>query len=393
MSAILIRFMMRFCLLVLVLSVAYMQAACLGNENDWRAHEYIEKYKQLAMDEMISMGVPASIKLAQGMLETEYGTSRLSNTGRNHFGIKCKDYWVGDTILVDDDAPQECFRRYLTAADSFRDHSMFLRYHPKQNYVHLFELDKRDYFGWAYGLKEGGYATNARYAESLIALIERYELYQYDDVVLAKQKGEAPRSPIAMSAMYKNAATTQKPATTKPLPQGEPVRIFRPQNTESAPTPATTQASTTQAPTQEATLVKKFIALAQAPLPTNSSADQAPATNALDVRELLVNNTHALIANKELSVFYVAYLYGIPMKKLYQYNELDHGLRFKAGLPIFLAPKQKQAAKGHHTYTAQTGESLYDVAQRFGIQLKKLNRLNPQLAQANASGGEVVKLR
>lgn len=382
---------MRLSYLMTGLLACCFQGACSGGDNDWRAYSYIETYKQLAIDEMFRMGVPASIKLAQGMLETEYGTSRLSNDGKNHFGIKCKDYWVGDTILVDDDAPQECFRRYSSAADSFIDHSMFLRYHPKQNYTRLFELNPRDYFGWAYGLKEGGYATNSRYAEALIGLIERYELYQFDDYVLAQLKGEK-LIPIAQTTMVfkpnlpppatnpQTTHTNPKATHANPMPSAAD-RVFKPTSTSEA--------------RAETAMVKKFIAQTtqeNKPTVANTSSAQ-PDNTTLEVRELCVNNTHALIANKELSVFYVAYLYGIPMKKLYQYNELDLGLKFKAGLPIFLANKQKDVAKGISTYIAQSGESLYDIAQRFGVKLKKVRHLNPQLAQAGTRGGETIKLR
>jgi LysM repeat protein len=398
----------------LVYTVAFLFICCfqvlscslLGSDDDWRAYRYIEMHKQLAIDEMFRMGVPASIKLAQGMLETEYGTSRLSNEGKNHFGIKCKDYWVGDTILVDDDAPQECFRRYISTKESYIDHSMFLRYHPKQNYTHLFELNPRDYFGWAYGLKEGGYATNPKYAEALIALIERYQLYTFDDYVLDQSKNKALLSkytPYKVPAIYSNAATAQNntaktsstmqtasitPSKQMPAPA---TKVFKPENNA---TINTTASKNTEKKSDDGTQVSRFIALA-APNDNSASpnAENQSDEDKLSIRDLKVNNIPALIANKDLSVFYIAYLYGIPTKKLYKYNEIELGTKFKAGMPIFLAPKQNQPAQGLASYTAQAGETLYSIAHRFGMKQKKLQRLNPQLAQAWTKGGETIKLR
>lgn len=140
--------------------------------------EYIEKYKDLAVIEMHRSGVPASITLAQGILESNSGNSRLARYANNHFGIKCKGDWTGDVIYADDDEPNECFRAYNSVLESYKDHSEFLRnnwrYHP------LFELDRTDYIGWSRGLKKAGYATNPKYHTILINLIERYELQMYD---------------------------------------------------------------------------------------------------------------------------------------------------------------------------------------------------------------------
>ena len=140
--------------------------------------EYIERYKDLAIVEMHRSGVPASITLAQGILESSSGNSRLAKYANNHFGIKCKGGWEGDVIYADDDAPDECFRAYPSVLDSYKDHSEFLRtnwrYHP------LFELEITDYKGWSRGLRKAGYATNPKYHTILINLIERYELDQYD---------------------------------------------------------------------------------------------------------------------------------------------------------------------------------------------------------------------
>lgn len=139
--------------------------------------DYIESYSPLAREEMERFGIPASITLAQGLLESAAGRSRLASEVNNHFGIKCHSNWEGPSVLRSDDAPDECFRAYPTAAESFRDHSLFL---TRKRYEPLFRLDPTDYAGWARTLRECGYATDPHYAERLIAIIERYSLSDHD---------------------------------------------------------------------------------------------------------------------------------------------------------------------------------------------------------------------
>jgi len=146
--------------------------------------EYIEQFRETAMNEMKRSGVPASITLAQGILESESGNSELVKKSNNHFGIKCKSNWGGESVTHDDDAAGECFRAYTNASESYRDHSDFLRVNKR--YSALFDLDPADYAGWAKGLKKAGYATNPRYPDLLIKYIEQYELQQYSLAVINK---------------------------------------------------------------------------------------------------------------------------------------------------------------------------------------------------------------
>jgi len=139
--------------------------------------QYIEQFKEIAVAEMIKSGIPASITLAQGLLESASGNSVLAVQANNHFGIKCNSTWTGPTILQDDDSAGECFRMYANAEESYRDHTEFLK---RTRYLSLYQLERNDYKGWAYGLKRAGYATNPKYAQLLIDLIERYSLDQYD---------------------------------------------------------------------------------------------------------------------------------------------------------------------------------------------------------------------
>ena len=148
--------------------------------------EYIAIYSDIAQEEMRQYGVPASITLAQGILESSSGRGRLSVEANNHFGIKCHD-WTGAKIYHDDDAKGECFRKYKNSKYSFKDHSVFLS--TRKRYHKLFMLEKDDYKGWAKELKAAGYATDRKYPQKLIGLIERYQLYRFDADVLGKEIG------------------------------------------------------------------------------------------------------------------------------------------------------------------------------------------------------------
>lgn len=147
---------------------------------------YIENYSEIVKDEMRQYGIPASIKMAQGILESGAGRGELAKRSNNHFGIKCHTAWTGDSVLHDDDELQECFRKYNDPKYSFRDHSLFLT--SRSRYNDLFQLKKDDYRRWARGLKKAGYATDPKYPDKLIGIIERYQLYKLDEEVLGKRK-------------------------------------------------------------------------------------------------------------------------------------------------------------------------------------------------------------
>ncbi len=153
--------------------------------------DYIDKYKNIAKQDMLTYGIPASITLGQGILESGAGTGPLSAQANNHFGIKCHKEWTGPSIRYDDDEAQECFRKYTNPDDSFRDHSLFLTSRPR--YSALFKLEKNDYIAWANGLRAAGYATDKEYANKLIGLIERYQLQQYDAEVLGREFVRKPK--------------------------------------------------------------------------------------------------------------------------------------------------------------------------------------------------------
>lgn len=169
---------LKSCLLALILTLFYTEAIQAQRAS---RIQYIEKHKAMAISNMTSYGIPASITLAQACLESGDGNSRLARDGNNHFGIKCHN-WTGDKFYQDDDEKNECFRSYKSSDESFKDHSEFLRF--RDRYKFLFDLDPKDYKGWAYGLKKAGYATNPAYPQLLINIIEEYQLYKYDSVGL-----------------------------------------------------------------------------------------------------------------------------------------------------------------------------------------------------------------
>ena len=187
-----------------LLSLTLLGARKLPAQQNSTRLAYIDTYKNTAITHMQEYGIPASITLAQACLESGDGTSRLAREGNNHFGIKCHD-WKGKTIYQDDDAKNECFRKYNQASESFKDHAEFLRY--RSRYAFLFDLNPKDYKAWAEGLKQAGYATNPQYANLLIKIIEDYKLYQYDQTTPIPPSPSLLEQPVVIhptkgSALY-----------------------------------------------------------------------------------------------------------------------------------------------------------------------------------------------
>lgn len=177
-----------------------------------RVQQYIDNFSEIAMSEMKTYGIPASITLAQGILESGAGNGELTRRAKNHFGIKCHK-WTGDRVYHDDDRSQECFRKYDHAEESFRDHSLFLK--NRKRYARLFTFNQRDYKSWAKGLREAGYATDRKYPEKLISIIERYQLQAYDDQVLGprnKRKARKERN-TDTAIISSNSSPTPTPVS------------------------------------------------------------------------------------------------------------------------------------------------------------------------------------
>lgn len=284
--------------------------------------QYIDEYKDIAISEMKRMGVPAAITLAQGLLESQSGNSDLVKESNNHFGIKCKSDWTAETVRHDDDRPGECFRKYKTAGDSYRDHSDFLR--GSSRYASLFHLAPTDYKGWAYGLKKAGYATNPRYPDILIQNIEKYNLEQY----------------------------TQDGLNS--VPQLADVKYGVPQGDGSAPPLSD---SNFQSPVSisinglKALLVPKGTSLLAIATQHQISLEKLLSINELNRDGLLTRNQYIFLEKKKKegqgefciaqaneSVYDIAQRNGILLQSLSAYNHLSPDNVIAAGTKIFLKP-------------------------------------------------------
>ena len=302
-------------LLLLVIFTIWTLALTAQKRNT--AYEnYIEKYKDIAIEQMEEHHIPASITLAQGLLESGAGQSELARRSNNHFGIKCHDEWKGKRTYHDDDRRNDCFRVYSSVRDSYEDHSRFLL---RPRYARLFKLDQRDYKGWAHGLKACGYATLPTYANRLIGIIELYELDRFD------KKGGGKRSS------------------------------------------------------------KSYVAIgAQHPL-------------------ALINNLDCIIAregdtweslSKELKERGIR----LSARKLRKYNEAPSKYFFPApGTPIFLQKKLKQADKDKYPkdywHHIQPGESMYSIAQMYGVRIKYLYKMNFRKDDYIPEPGDLLRVR
>jgi len=324
-----------------LLLLFFAAAACFNMQaqTNEAVEAYITQYKQLAIDEMIRTGVPAAITLAQGILESNAGQCSLTQQSNNHFGIKCKEDWVGEVVYHDDDRRGECFRRYNSAEDSYRDHSDFLKNRP--NYAPLFDIDVTDYKDWAYGLKKAGYATNPAYATSLITTIEKYDLEQYTDIAL----NQSNQLNVASSNVQSQQNIEFKNAS---------------------------YASNQDAPQDNASYNDEILKH-----PINSI--------------FRINETNVLFANEGTSLFAVATQYNIPYKKLLEYNDLDNVDILQQPTLIYLEKKQKRGSKEYHVVSGN--EDLHDIAQEEGIQLESLLAYNNLQKNNQPKPGDKILLR
>src|SRR5688572_17271819 len=201
-------------------------------QNSQVVKDYINTFREIAIEEMLRTGVPASITLAQGIHETSAGQSELVRKSNNHFGIKCKSDWKGESVSHDDDARGECFRKYDDPFQSYRDHSDFLKY--RSHYAFLFKLEATDYEGWSYGLKKAGYATNPKYPQILIKLIRDYGLQEYTLLAMERMKGNSNDAMVRTAVSVNN----EKENVAKPVQAVEidaarfPEGIFKINNTK-----------------------------------------------------------------------------------------------------------------------------------------------------------------
>lgn len=291
---------------------------------------YILKYREIAMEEMQRTGVPASITLAQGIHETGAGTSDLVLKSNNHFGIKCKTEWGGEKVYHDDDARGECFRKYDDPFISYKDHSDFLK--TRSHYASLFKLDPTDYEAWAHGLKKAGYATNPKYPQILIKLINDYNLQEYTLVALGRKQIETNEP--AWATIKVETGTVDSRAFNPPPPIQEN--------------------------------------------PTYPTGD------------FTINKTRVIFITRGTSYLKIAEEYDTPLFRLLEFNDMRDGdVAAKDGL-LFLSRKRKTGANDFHTM--MPGETLYEVAQTEGIRLESLLQYNFLTPSAMVEAGEKLYL-
>lgn len=309
----------------LVFSCCFL--AFTTNAQTLTPQQYIEMYKDIAIREMKRMGVPAAITLAQGLLETESGNSNLVKKSNNHFGIKCKSNWTAGSVSHDDDAPGECFRTYKTAEESYRDHSNFLR--GGAHYAFLFNLNPTDYKAWAYGLKKAGYATNPKYPNILIKHIEQYNLQQYSLAGAAEvakfETGKYKDDPVVVEKV--ETLATDEQLSMKPEEKN-----------------------------------------------TDKKNESVTATTNTLGQVNFINGSKCLYAPKGTSLLAIASRFNVSLRKLLDINELEDDGILEDGQLIFLQKKSKTGNKDF--VVVQKKETLYDVAQRNGIQLESLLEYN-----------------
>ena len=320
------KFALLLSLIALVSSYSFAQ-----DEPRLTAEQYIAQFKEAAIADMKKTGVPASITMAQGMFESDYGNSSLAKVAKNHFGVKCHKDWGGDTYYMDDDAPNECFRKYTSVEESYDDHSNFLR--TRDRYKFLFDLQIEDYKGWAKGLKQAGYATNPAYADKLIEIIERYNLQALD-------QGGTPQ-PIADNKEEKHKEKEKKKEVVNE--DNKPIKVKI--------TPR----------------VKVLNGLAT------------------------INNIPFVYVEKSDSYLKIAKQYNLELWQILEYNEAEKNDILQIGDIVFVKPKKGRAEV--ETYTVREGETMYDIAQAYGVRQKKLYQMNNIVPGTALTPGQELKMR
>lgn len=300
-----------------------------SQNNDIRSN-YIEKYKVTAVKKMLEHGIPASITLAQGILESGAGQSSLAKEANNHFGIKCHKGWTGDSYIMDDDMKNECFRKYNNAAESFEDHSLFLT--TRSRYAFLFEYPVTDYKKWAHGLKKAGYATNPKYAHLLIKVIEDNNLHQYDKIKDLSELGLKQEEPEELIVVHEK-------------PQTEPKKDFK---------------------------------------PVSVSESQRLIYENEGVRYVLAVNGDSFDK--------IAQEFGVYTWQIKKYNDGDNKTQIRSGDFIYIEKKNRKAKVKYHI--VQRNESLWSISQKYAVRMKSIQKMNKiKNKKASLREGERLRLR
>ena len=345
-------------------------------QNNKTTIAYIDQFKAIAMKEMKRTGVPASITLAQAIVESNSGESNLAKNHNNHFGIKCKSDWTGAKAYQDDDSKQECFRAYEAAELSFKDHSNFLKNRP--NYVDLFLLDPVDDTAWAYGLKKAGYATAADYPKKLLKIIDDYELAQYNFPELENEIEEEEEGVKTPSDAPVNKVLADTPV--KKAPSDAPVNKVI--------IDTTAKKMVIDTPVKKMVIdTPKIKVVIDTPTVQKDTVPSQPKYNYPEGR-FRINQVPVILGKENMSFLEIAFKYNVPLYKLFEYNDINKSNLLERDQLIFLAPKKKSGATSFHTVKYST--SLQEISQLEGIQLSVLKLYNPQLTDPVKEGTKVL---
>jgi len=428
--------MKRRFLLVLAAILAVVPVLTSSSAGQSPQEAYIQRWASVAVSEMYRSGVPASITLAQGLLESGSGLSRLATQGNNHFGIKCHN-WKGKSMRANDDLPNECFRVYDTAEQSFQDHSDFLRYWDR--YKFLFDLKTTDYKGWAYGLKKAGYATAPNYAQALINLIETYDLSRFDRMTV-KEAARTYGKPSSSKGSSKNytsrSSSKNKKMTARERRAAEKAR----KEAEKKAAKARKEASRNAAAAQRQAQKDAAKAAREAERQADKAAREAARESARARRNEFWSNlggeyvdeslteipesplkieepkrfdksgeTFSFSLSREMySRNGVPFIYSVEgetiesiakandlfPRELLRFNDLKQGSTLAPGTIVYLQPKKNQGAKDLDRYIIDhDGEDLWAVSQRFGVKLDAIYKMNGIDSSYIPREGDMIVLR
>jgi len=358
---------------------------------DTPQRQYIERWAATAVREMYRSGVPASITLAQGILESRSGLSALAAEGNNHFGIKCHKDWKGKTMRIDDDRRNECFRVYDSAEESFRDHSDFLRYWDR--YKFLFDFDTKDYESWAYGLKKAGYATDPAYPQKLIQIIEENNLSRFDSMTQAEAGRAASRS-------GGSAAGAKKPATPSASGKASSTKTSKASKVSKAEERAAARAARRAARRER--LAAAEVIPDEIPESPHMLEEAVPVSQAA-AEEFHFSLTRPIYTRNGVPFIYsvegesyssIASSYNLFPKEILKINDLSTEQRLLPGTVVYIQAKKTQAEKGLDKYIVEEdGENLRDICQRFAVRMSSVNKLNGFAPGHVLREGDTIMLR
>ena len=335
--------------------------------------EYIYRWRATAVDNMEVYGIPASITMAQAILESGFGNGYLARVANNHFCIKCKKSWTGRTITHSDDNPDDCFRVYDSVEDSFADHADFLS--NGKRYEFLFAYDITDYKSWAKGLKQAGYATAEDYAERLINIVERYNLPLLDqknglelyDEYLAKELG------VDVGAMADAAGATQSDADAEQVAESGAEEVA-----EGGGKGSGESASLRIAYSDRGVDPNNY----RVTINSHAGYNVYPA-----------NGTYYIVANEGDTYEHIGEVFDISPRLLRKFNDVKKPAQPQANDILYIEPKMKAWGGEEMLHTVVAGETLYSISQMYGIRLKSLTKLNKAYKNKDLVEGQTIRIR